>query len=75
MEDIQALIPIVGSGGGRQCGRDHTNNLFRRKNLCMGDMEQDMHKERERGTNSISLLATITTMNNQPLQSLQSHFI
>ena len=31
----------------------------------MGDMEQDTHRERERGTNSISLLATVTTMNNQ----------
>ena len=35
----------------------------------MGDMEQDTHRERERkrGTNSISLLATAT---NQPLQKV-----
>ena len=36
----------------------------------MGDMEQDTHRERERGTNSISLLATVTTMNNQPSQKV-----
>ena len=66
MKNIQALIPIVGSGGGRQCGRDHTNNLFRRKNLRMGDMEQDTHREREREREaqrgiSINKYATVTT--------------
>ena len=48
MKDIQALIPNVGSGGGRQCGRDHTNILSCWKNLRMEDMEQDTHSERER---------------------------
>ena len=39
MKDIQALIPIVGSVGGCQCGRGHTTICFVGKNLRMGDME------------------------------------
>ena len=52
------------------------NILFVRKNLRMGDMEQDTHKERERETQkSIYLLATVTRMNNNLYKRLQSHFI
>ena len=64
IKDIQALIPIVGSGEGRQCGRDHTNNLFRGKNLRMGDMEQDTHTKREREREILSLISN--SYNEQP---------
>ena len=57
------------------------NNLFRRKNLRMGDMKQDTHTERERerereAQRGITLLATVTIMNNQPLEKVtKSHYI
>ena len=66
MKDIQALIPIVGSGGGRQCGRGHPTICFEERNLFMGDMKQrntQIERERERGTkryNSINKNATVT---------------
>ena len=68
---VSKACVFVGSGEGRQCGRDHNNNLFRRKNMRMGDMEQDTHTQRERERHKYYLLLeTVTTMSNQPLQKV-----
>ena len=51
--------------------RSH-NNLFRRKNLCMGDMKSYTHRDRERERHKYYLLlAIVTTMNNQQPPPLQ----
>ena len=63
MKDIQALIPIVGSGEGCQCGRGHTTILFRRKNLRMGDMKQNTHTHTHTEAQRMSIFiykATVT---------------
>ena len=65
MKDIQALIPIVGSGEGHLCGRDLTT-------ICLVEepaygryetryAQRERESEAQRG---ITLLATVT-MNNQ----------
>ena len=58
--------------------RSH-NNLFRRKNLRMGDMKQKTHREREREAQRISIFINrqqLQQMNNQPLQKVtKSHYI
>ena len=49
MEDIQALIPIVGSRQDRQCGRDHTIGICGEEERTYGRYETEYaHKERER---------------------------
>ena len=58
MKNIQDLIPIVGSGEGHLCGRDHKQSVLW-KNLRMGDVkERNTHREREReAERGISLLS------------------
>ena len=53
MKNIQALIPIVGSGQGRMCGRDHTPICLRGRtcvwemwsNILRTEKERESHKE------------------------------
>ena len=46
---------VLGVGRPPVRKRSH-NNLFRRKNLRIGDMKQDMHREREREAQRMSIL-------------------
>ena len=70
MENLQALIPIVGSGQGRLCGRDHTTICLKGRTCVWkiwNDIRTEREGERERGTkryNSINNSATVTRMNN-----------
>ena len=75
MEDIQALIPIVGSGEAASAEEITQQSIsleepaYRRY-----ETRENTHRERE-AQRGISLLATVTTMNNNLYKRLQSHFI
>ena len=64
MEKPQALIPNVGSGQGRQCGRDHTM-LCCEERTCVCKIESKICTERERERETqrgISLLTKYATV-------------
>ena len=62
MENIQALIPIVGSGQGHLCGRDHTTICLRGRtyvwemwNKIPTQRERERERERERDAQKVYL--------------------
>ena len=73
----------MGLNKGRQCGRDHTiiicgEEIPACRRYETEYAERERERERERGTKNISIhkQATVTTMNNQPLQKVtKSHYI
>ena len=64
MEDIQALIPIVGDEQGRQCGRDHTIRICGEEEPAYGRYETE-YAQREREAQRISLLSKCNSYNNE----------
>ena len=78
MKNIQALIPNVGSGGGRQCGRDHTTTCFSGR-TCVWEIWNRLRteRERERGTKNVYInnMATVTKWQPPLLKVTKSHYI
>ena len=71
MKDIQALIPIVGSGEGRLCGRDHTTICLVGRTCVWKIWKKVIRTEREREAQRVYLLLTrMQQLQNeqQPLQ-------
>ena len=78
MEDIQALIPNVVNGRGRQCGRDHTIRICGEEEPAYRRYETEC-AQREREAQRISVLSRMQQLqcksNNNQLKVTRSVYI